>query len=820
MLESYFKIAIRNLTKRKGYFALNVLGLVVSITCCLLIFHYISYEKSYDSFQLLSGRIVRLRLDIFQNSKQQLQSAAVYPAIAPAMKKEFPEVEDFARLHGATLLLSNDERDIKFNETKGFFADASFLKMFDVKVLRQNSSTPLNEPYQIMLSESMAKKYFPQDARHGNETAIGKILTVRNPSFIQTYLIRGIFKDYPGNSHLSFNYLVSYATYSKILAHYGYPADFAENSWEFRDFYTYLTLKEGADWKKLQAKLPAFCNRYINNREEHRDNNYHDELFLTPLKDIHLHSNYFYEASVNGSSQTVSFLFLIALFIICIAWINYINLATARAVERAKEVGVRKVLGAQRSGLIRQFLVESFLLNAIALIFSIALFYGLADGFDKLTGKEGTAYPMLSINYWIFFGVVFVAGTFLSGIYPAFVLSAFNPVTVLKGFFKHTAEGISLRKALIGVQFIISIGLIASTIIVYQQITYMTRQPLGADINQTLILQGAVSMGDTVYRNAFQSFKNELLQRSDIKNLAASSGIMGKEITWTRNVKRLDIPDAATIPVYHLGIDYDFIPGYNIKIIAGRNFSKQFSTDNKTVLLNETAVQLLGFKNANEAINKKIKRSGDTVTVAGVVANFHQQGLQKQIEPMVFLLMPDARNFYSLKMQSSDMQGDIASIGPVWKKYFPDDPFNYFFLDDAFDQQYKSTNLFEKVFGLFALLAILIASFGLLGLSAYNILQRAKEISIRKILGAKVFNISALLIKDLMRIIAVAFIIATPLVWYVMDKWLEDFAYRINIQWWVFMVAGVIAIFICLTTITFHIIKAAMANPIKNLRSE
>ena len=814
MFQNYLKTAFRNLAKRKGYLLLNIVGLITGMTGCLLIFHYVSYERSYDKFQPLSEQIIRLRLDVFQNGKEQLQSVAVYPAIAAAMKKDFPEVENFCRLHNVNLLLSNEEKNIKFNETKGFYAEPSFLRMFDVDVVKGNSSNLLNEPYQIMLSESMSKKYF------GNEEAVGKKLVVRSPSFLQTYLVTGVFKDYPQNSHLTFGYLVSYSTFDKVLQHYGYPAGFTEDSWEFRDFYAYLQLKQGADRKKLQSKLPAFCDHYINNRQGKRNNNSHDELYLTPLKNIHLYSDYFDEPGTNGNGQAVSFLFLIAVFIICIAWINYINLATARSVERAKEVGVRKVLGAIRFDLVRQYLSEGFLLNAVAVIFSLFAFYLLVNRFDIFAGKEAPVNLLLSTKYWILVGVLFLTGTFLSGIYPAFVLSSFSPVAVLKGVFKNSSKGIALRKSLITLQFVISITLVAATIIVYQQMQYMRKQKLGANINQTLVLQGAASVNDTVYQYSYQSFKNKLLQEAGIKGVSASTSVMGKEITWTRNVQRLDIPNSGAVPLYHLGIDYDFVPGYDVKLIAGRNFSKQFNTDNAAVLLNEKAVQVLGFNNVTEAVNKKIKRSADTVTIAGVIGNFHQRGLQKEIEPMIFFLMPATRSFYSAKIQSGDIHKTIASIETSWKKYFPDDPFNYFFLDEAFDQQYKSEILFGKIFSVFALLAIIIACFGLLGLSAYNVLQRTKEISIRKVLGASVGNITLLLTKDFINLVVIAILIASPVTEWVMHQWLQNFAYRINIRWWIFLLSGLLAVFIALITISFQTIRAASVNPVVSLRKE
>ncbi|MGZ5135330.1 MAG: FtsX-like permease family protein, partial [Flavitalea sp.] len=560
----------------------------------------------------------------------------------------------------------------------------------------------------------------------------------------------------------------------------------------------------------------------INSQEWYKTNNNRASLYLLPLRDIHLYSNYNQEAEVNGNGQAVGFLFLVAIFIIGIAWINYINLATARSVERAREVGVRKVLGAIRSTLIRQFLVESFLLNIVAFTLSLGAFYLLLPTFDRFVGRDSYTGIILTGDYWWLFIALFSGGTLLSGLYPSLVLSAFQPITVLKGVFKNSISGISLRKGLIVVQFITSVVLIAGTIIVYQQVNYMRKQQLGVNIDQTLVLQGAASVQDSLYQNQFQPFKNELLQQGNIKNVSASTSVMGNEIYWTSGVTRLDKPNETAVTLYHLGIDYDFLPAYDLKLITGRNFSKDFTTDAKAALINERAAELLGFKDTKEVItsNTRLRRGRDTLKIVGVVSNYHHQGLQKAIDPMILLLRPETRGYYSVKIATGDVQKTIASIQATWSKYFPADPLNYFFLDETFNRQYKSDALFGKVFGVFASLAILIACFGLLGLSAYNVLQRAKEIGIRKVLGASVQNILLMLSKDFLKLILVALLLAIQVGWFIMHQWLQDFAYRINIAWWVFAIAGMISLTIAVLVISLQAFKAAVQNPVKSLRTE
>ena len=813
MFRNYLTTAFRNIFKRKGYSFLNIFGLTIGMSCCLLIFHHVSYERSYDDFVPDSKNVVRLRLDNYQKGKLAWQSATVYPAIAPHLKKDYAEVEDFCRIIDANLLLSTETNTLKFNENKGYYAEPSFLSMFDVKLTEGNRKQVLDGPDKMIISESMAKKYF------GSEEPVGKKLIQKDQSQTQAYEITGVFKDYPANSHLDIEYLVSWSTFRKYLQEQGDTSNALETSFGWYDFYAYLKLKPGTDWKQFEKRMPAFCDRYINSQQWYKKNNNKAELYLMPVTDLYLYSNYNQEAEVNGNGQAVKFLFLIAIFIIGIAWINYINLATARSAERAREVGMRKVLGAARSNLIRQFMMESFLINLVALLLSIGIFRFLVPSFDQFVGRDSYTDFTLTPFYWKLFFALFVFGTILSGIYPAFVLASFRPIIVLKGVFKNSAGGITLRKGLIVTQFVISVVLIAGTIIVYQQLRFMRNQQLGVNIDQTLVLKGANSLTDSLYEGSFQPFKTELLSQPYIKSVTASSNVMGREIYWTSGTKRVDDQNATSVTLYYMGIDYDFIPSYEMKILAGRNFSKDFKTDDRAVLLNQKAVELMGYKNVNEAIGGKVARR-DTLTVVGVVADYHHQGLQKVIDPMIFLLYPNIRGFYSLKVQTANMPQTVAAINKTWDKYFPADPMEYSFLDETFSQQYKSDQLFGKVFGIFAFLAILIACFGLLGLSAYNVLQRTKEVGIRKVLGASVQNILFLLSTDFLKLIIIALLIAVPVGWWVMHSWLQDFAYRISIHWWVFIIAAAIAVLIAFFTISSQAIKAALTNPVKSLRTE
>jgi putative ABC transport system permease protein len=813
MLFNYLNIAFRNITKRKGYSLLNIAGLTIGMSCCLLIFHYVSYERSYDQFEKSPGQIVRVRYDSYQKGVLAYKSATSYPAIGPAMKKDFPEVEEYCRLIDDNLLLANEKQNIKYTETKGYYADTAAIDMFHIQFLKGNTHTALKGPGKIILSESTARKYF------GSDQALGKTLINRNGASPELLEVTGVYHDFPDNSHLILNYLVSYQTLAREMAAAGDSSNASETAWGWYDFYVYIRLKPGVDYKTVEAKMPAFNDKYINQEEWNKKNNHRTELHLIPLEDIHLYSNVNQEAEVNGNGRAVAFLFLIAIFIICIAWINYINLATARSVERAREVGVRKVLGALRGMLVRQFLMESLLLNLISLLLSLVLFFVLLRPFDLFTGRDHFTGMTLTRFYWVLFLVLFLAGTGISGMYPAFILSGFKPGLVLKGSFKNTSRGLVLRKSLIILQFITSVVLIAGTIIVYEQLSYMRNQPLGADVEQTLVLKGPQTLADSLYQNTFQPFKSEVLRIPAIRNISASTSVMGDEIYWTNGSRRLG-SDQAAVTLYNLGVDYDFIPAYGIQMAAGRNFSQSFKTDKKAVILNQTASDLMGFHSPAEAVNQRIVRGRDTLNIVGITTNFHHLGLQKTIDPMILLLRPNSNSFYSLKLNGGNAGLTITALQKIWSDFFPRDPFEYYFLDESFGQQYKADMLFGSVFGIFACLAILIACFGLLGLSAYNVLQRTKEIGIRKVMGATVKNILILLSHDFLKLILVAMILAIPSGWYLMNRWLEDYAFRIRIGWWVFAIAGFLALFVAVITICIQTLKAATSNPVESLKTE
>ena len=814
MIRNYFKLALRNLFKRKGFTLLNVFGLAIGMTCCLLILQYVNYERGYDTFHQDVNRLARLRIDSYKEGKLLWKSATVYPAFGPTMKKDFPEIESFGRLHDAEALFTNEDRNIKFTEKKGYFADASILDLLTVSLVKGNAATALDAPEKMVLSESYARKYF------GKEDPIGKILTMRGMGSPRSCEITGVFKDYPKNSHLMIDYLVSYQTLGKIIKEQGDTENSTETAWGWYDFYTYFKLRPGTSIEQVNAKLPAFCQQYIDSKRDPKTNR-KTEAYLMPVQDIHLQANYNQEAEVNGNGQAVSWLFLIAFFILAIAWTNYINLATARSLERAKEVGVRKVMGALRPQLIGQFMMESLLLNFSALLIAVLVSYFAMPFFSNFLEQPISFSFTNNSGFWLNMILVFIMGTVLSGLYPAFVMSGIKPIIVLKGVIPKATGGLSLRRFLIVSQFSASIALIVGTIIVYQQINYMRNQKLGVDIAQTLVIEGANSVQDSLFQYSFKPFKSDLMKLGNVEHVTSSSSVPGDEIYWTNGVRWARNPKVNTT-LYIMSMDYEFMPSYGIKLVAGRGFSEQFGEDQhrKNVMLNESSIKALGIESAQKALNEKVLVGDDTLNVIGVIADFHHESLKKTVNPMLIRIELDNGNFNSIKLKTEDISKSVADIQGIWRKYFPNDPFNYFFLDKHFDRQYKSDVLFGKVFGFFAMLAILVACLGLLGLSSYNVLQRTKEIGVRKVLGASVSSIVVLLSKDFLKLVLLASLIAFPIAWWAMHSWLQDFASRIQIQWWVFVLAGVLSLIVAIVTISFQSIKAALMNPVKSLKNE
>ena len=803
MIKNFFTSSIRFFQKHKAFTFLNILGLGTGMAACILILQYVAYEKSYDHFNDKIERIFRVRYDYIRNGEVQFECAAATPAVGPALKKDFPEIEEFARLFPTSAIMEYE--GITYKEEKVHIADPAVFKIFSLEIIQGEKENPIDEPFSVAISQGTAKKYF------GDNNPIGKMIRADGD---ELYKITAVYKDLPENTHIKMDVLASYSTFST----YEWAADM-EQSWGWYDFNTYVLVKEGTDIDYLQGKIPDFIERH---RGEYlRERNAEVRYIYQPLRDIHLYSNLLQESEPPGDGQAVYFLTIIAICILIIAWVNFVNLSTSRSLERAREVGIRKVIGAFRGQLVSQFLYETFLVNFLALIFAVLVAFLFRPFFQDLTGKPLDFGIFLGSPYFILFILIFLVGALLSGVYPAFFLSSFNPVSVLKGNFGSQAKGATLRKGLVIVQFAASVILIAGTILVQRQINFMKNYDLGFEMDQTLILNGAEIVGsDSVYLQKYKGFKKRIMDIPGVKGISSSSSIPGREIFWTRMFKWEKADENAGIISYVVGIDYDYLPEYGLDFSAGRNFSRDFGADDTAAIINLAAMEKMGFPDPETAIGEFLEQGDSRLKIIGVLDSYHQMGLDKELYPIVMRLIPDIRSFYSIKLQDWEVSSTIKRIEDEYRATFPDDPFNFFFLDDYFNRQYISFIQFGKVFGLFSFLGIIIACLGLFGLSSYSTLQRTKEIGIRKVMGASATQIFRLLSWDFLFLIILGNIIAWPVTYFIMSGWLESFPIRTDIGIDLFLISAVLGLLIALLTISFQSAKAGISNPIHALKSE
>jgi putative ABC transport system permease protein len=819
MLKSYLTTAWRNIRKNKVFSFINVIGLSIGMAACLLILQYVNFELSYDQFNGNLGDLYRVYNDRYQNGKLIQHGTITYSGIGQAMQHDFPEVINHSRVFPfGNEIISYEKK--KIGEQRTLCVDNSFLTMFSYLLVAGDRGTALEKPNTVVLSRSAVNRYFGLRG-NGIAAALGKAILVGRDS--TPFKVTGVIDDVPENSHLKFDLLVSYVSL------YTGKNSYKEADYDFKDsdFWHYIQLRHGADPKALEAKMEGFSQRYF---QGDKVSGSVEKFHLQPLVKAHLYSDFEYEIGNTGSATVVWGLTIIALFIIVIAWVNYVNLSTARSTERAKEVGVRKVIGAEKGQLIRQFLTESFLINWFALLLGFGFMFLLQPAFNALIGHHLSLSWLLQRSlggYSITVGLfaLLFAGIFVSGFYPAFVLSSFRPILVLKGKFSASKTGVILRKGLVVGQFAITVALIIGSLVVYRQIRFMNRQQLGMNIDHVLVVDPPeFTDWDSTFISRMNSFTHELSQIPGIRGAATSWNVMGGETGRSFNVRRLDQGNTVHYTMRHNGVSQGWLGLYDIKLITGRDYvNTDFNPDFSKVhnlIINESATKLLGFPTPMDAIGKTILRGDRQWTVVGVIGNYHQKSLRYPIEPTMLFPAYGTGSSISIKVNSDNLPATIASVKKVYEKFFPGNLFDYFFVDARFNRQYADDQLFGKAFGLFAGFAIFIACLGLLGLSLFATAQRTKEIGVRKVLGASIGNIVLLLSRDFIGLVIVAFLVASPLAWFIMHKWLQDFAYRINIEWWVFALAGFLAVAIALATISYQAIRAAMSNPVISLRSE
>ena len=791
MISNYFKIAFRNLWRHKWFSLLNISGLAIGLTAGFLIFLYVSFERSYDSFHSKGDRIYKVVADIKTPSEVINGDRPAWP-VAPNLETEFPEIESSVRILDFQALVQVGNQ--KFNEEGSIAADSSFFKVFDFELIKGNQNTVLKAPFNVVLSETTAKKYF------GDEDPIGKSIKIFETE--NTAEVTGVMKDIPVNSQIQADLILSMASFTA-------NSDLDEQ-WSNYSPAGYILLKPGTNPKQLEQKFPAFLEKKSGTAM--KESQMFVTLFLEPYEEVYLYSER--GGNVQGSINNVYVFSFVALFILIIACINFINLTTARSVERAKEVGIRKVVGAQKRQLGLQFLGESVIVCILAFFFTLGLVYLLLPFFNEMAGKVVSENLFSYPSYILLLFIVAAGLGLVAGVYPAIVLSSFKPVSVLKGRFSAGKKGVVLRKGLVISQFIISIILIIGTLVIYNQMNYMRNTELGFSKEQVVVLRPNGHPSQVALQQAVENIPG-------VKETSFGSSIPGggNAAAYSELENKQGDFQIANLAVYF--VDFNYMDLFDINVLAGRGFSEDFATDTtQAMVVNERVVQLLGFSSPEEAIGKKFRQWGREGQIIGVVQDFHYTSLKEKIEPLTMRIEPDRNSLLTVKVDPRNIQNTIASIEEEWNKLIPQQPFDYYFLDEFFDRQYRAEERFGNLVLYFSILAIFISCLGLLGLASYSTLQRRREIGIRKIVGASVTGIVHLLSYEFLKLVLFAFLIASPLAWLLMDVWLQDFAYRINIQWWVFVVAGLSAVSIALLTVSFQAIKAALANPVNSVRVE
>ncbi len=783
----------------------------MGLACFIMIALYVTDELSYDKYNKKAERIYRINSDIKFGGTDLIMAVSADP-MGSTLKKDYPQVEEFARLYsssGSRLIKNGNEY---LNENRVTYADSTLFDVFTLPAIAGNTKTALNEPNTVVITESTAKKYF-----NTAEAAMGKIIESKESTNV-LYKVTAVIKDIPRNSHFNYDFF-----FSMDNVDYGFGNFLSHN------FHTYILLKPGTDYKAFNKNFLQVIDKYIlpqakqfmqiETMEDFAKTGNKLEYSLMPVTDIHLHSARQAELSANGNIQYVYIFSAVAIFILLIACINFMNLSTARSAGRAKEVGIRKVLGTEKKSLIGQFLTESILTAFIALFIALAITWLSLSWFNSMAGKEMQITTLFKPQYLVFLLVLpIIVGT-LAGSYPAFFLSSFKPIAVLKGKINSGVKKSNLRSSLVVFQFATSIILIIGTIVIYKQLNYIQTSKVGFNKEQVLVVDNS-----GVPRESRTALQNEIEKLSSVKSASFANFLPVSNSSRNDNTFSTEAvmneKNGFNMQVWR--VDYNYIPTLQMEIIKGRNFSPQFGSDSLAIIINETTASLLGTGNP---LGKKVYTSDGpdkgtiSYTVVGVVKNFNFESLRKNVGPLCMRL--GNNSFASaFRISTTDMDVLIKNIEGKYKAMAPGMPFNYSFLDESFDNMYKEEQRVGKVSITFSLLAVIIACLGLFGLATYMAEQRTKEIGVRKVLGASVAGIVSMLSKDFLKLVAISFVIAVPLAWWAMNNWLQDFANRINISWWIFIVAGVVAMLIAVFTVSFQAIKAAIANPVKSLRTE
>lgn len=812
MLKNYFTVALRSLLRHKGYSLLNVAGLTLGMACCLLLFQYVAYETSFDTFHEGKDRIYRATIEQTRNGENQGFSATAGVAFGPTMAAEVPGIVRYTRVHpnyGDAVISYQSGTEVRtFKEENALYVDSTFLGIFDFPLVKGDPSRALRQPQTLLMSETTARKYF------GAEEAVGKAVTFTG--WVNgTYTVAGVLEDVPAISHMQFDVLLPMADLLK-------DGRFDRSPWGWQNFVTYIEANEHADVSAIEAKITELYMEY--RRDDFTSSNTQAKAHLQPLLDIHLNKEIQGPVAVTGDRKTVYFFTLIGLITLIIALVNYVNLATARAMDRSKEVGVRKVVGARKMQLIGQFLMESAVTNILALVFAIGLSLLLLPVVNRVAEVEMTSELWLEGRFWAVFLGVFGIGALLSGAYPAFVLSSFRPATAVKGKVGAFASIMPLRKVLVVVQFAASIALLAGTVIVFSQLSYMRGLDTGLDLEQVLVVEGPkVRAEGATGGSEMTTLKHELQSIPAVEEIALSATTPGRGFYWYTQVYRVTADPSTTKPMSATLIDDDFHKVYGLELASGHAFPEGFAPPDSgatPVIVNEAMVRALGISSNEEAIDVRITSGdGPGLIIRGVFEDFRWSSAHEEVEPVLFQYDRN-RGHISMRVSTAELSQTIAAVEQTYKKLFPGNPFNYYFADASFDEQYKADRRFATLFGAFAGIAIVIACLGLFGLASFTAEQRTKEIGVRKVLGATVGSVVGLLSREFVILVGISFVIAVPVAYVYMKNWLNDFAYHITLGPGVFVLAGILALVIALVTVSYQAVKAALADPVRSLRYE
>jgi putative ABC transport system permease protein len=828
MLSNHFKMFIRSIWKNKLYSFINIAGLAVGMSSSILILQYVFHEFDYDSFWKNSGNIYRVSHEQYQNGAMQLQSAKTFQGVGEAMLNDFPEVTNQTKFMRDEVMCYTDGNETRLNNQNLYWVDTTFFDVFRMDFVYGTRENVFQNYYSSMISQSAARKLF------GNTNPIGKWYKVNEG---WAFCVTGVFKDVPENSHINMNFIVSSASLWYYIGNWdnetgrmipeeqrvaNRTSHYSDaEQWGYPGYYTYILCKNNVNPKHIEVKLSSFADKYT---EDIINNKGKVNLSLQNIKDIHLSSNLQFELGVNGDKKLMLTLMLTAFIILIIAFANYINLSLVKSMGRAKETALRKIVGANKNQLIKQYLLESFLTNLIAILIAVFLVEAINTAFTSLAGKQLIFNDFTGSSFWLLIIVLLILGTFLSGIYPALVLSSSKPIDLFKKRLSFGMKNTSLRKILLGFQFTTAIILLTITFVVYKQMSFMQNHKTGVNIDHVLYMRSPYSMIKKPERlERLQSFRSALNNINGVKNFAASSSIPGCENIWQINDVRIagSAPDHKKI-FSLLVMDEEFIHTLGLNIVSGKNFLSN-ETVQHSVMLNEKAAQLLGYKKPADAINDLVQIGNDQFNVAGIISDYHHEYMKKAIQPTVFMYGFDwfmDVGYYSVKINSGNVTAAINDIKKVWNTMYPDEPFDYFFLEQTYQKQYEADRQFGIIFSSFSIVSILLTSFGLFALTSYNAVKRTKEIGIRKSLGATIPNIFYLLNKEFIILLIISYVFAFPICIYLADSWLLNYTYRINLGWSLLTIPLVMITLIIITAMSFQAIKAAKANPVESLKYE